>query len=50
MKFDRVKYQLSLNNKVEKIDTILKNKRTIVFGSTWKEDEELKENIIIVEL
>ena len=46
MKFDRVKYQLSLNNKIEKIDTILKNKRTIVFGSTWEEDEELIVNYI----
>ena len=46
MKFDRVKYQLSLNNEVEKIDTIIKNKRTVVFGSTWKEDEELIVNYI----
>ena len=46
MKFDRVKYQLSLNNNVDKIDTILKNKRTIVFGSTWEEDEELIVNYI----
>ena len=46
MKFDRVKYQLSLNNKIEKIDTILKNKRTVVFGSTWEEDEELIVNYI----
>ena len=47
MKFDRVKYQLSLNNEVEKIDTIIKNKRTMsCFGSTWKEDEELIVNYI----
>ncbi len=46
MKFDRVKYQLSLNNEVEKIHTIIKNKRTIVFGSTWEEDEELIVNYI----
>lgn len=41
LKFDRVKYQLTLNNKVEKIDKLLKNKRVIVFGSTWQEDEKL---------
>jgi 3-deoxy-D-manno-octulosonic-acid transferase len=41
LKFDRVKYQLTLNNKVEKINKLLKNKRVIVFGSTWQEDEKL---------
>jgi len=41
LKFDRVKYQLTLNNKVEKIDKLLKSKRVVVFGSTWQEDEKL---------
>ena len=46
MKFDRVEYQLKLNNKIDRLDRILENRRVIVFGSTWKEDEEYIVNYI----
>ena len=45
LKIDRVKLQLNLNNRIDKFEEISKNKKIIVCGSTWKEDEE-----IIIEL
>ena len=41
LKIDRVKLQLNLNNRIDKFEEISKNKKIIVCGSTWKEDEEI---------
>jgi 3-deoxy-D-manno-octulosonic-acid transferase len=41
LKIDRVKLQLNLNNRIDKFEELSKNKKIIVCGSTWKEDEEI---------